>query len=87
MRALGLGVFQTPPDETRDAVRAALDAGYPHIDALETLLADGRVRATGVSNVMVDHLTVHPAEDRARIRRWAVPSPRRRGRPRPAAHP
>src|SRR3954447_23346854 len=32
MPALGLGVFQTPPDETRDAVRAALDAGYRHID-------------------------------------------------------
>ena len=26
--ALGLGVFQTPPDETRDAVRAALGSGY-----------------------------------------------------------
>jgi diketogulonate reductase-like aldo/keto reductase len=132
MPALGLGVFQTPPDETRAAVRAALDAGYRHIDtaaaygnerevgeavaasgvddvfletkiwisdfgydetlhgfeksagklgveqidllilhqalpsdfdrtleayrALETLLADGRVRAIGVSNFMVDHL-------------------------------
>jgi diketogulonate reductase-like aldo/keto reductase len=63
--ALGLGVFQTPPDETRDAVRAALDAGYRNIDtaaaydayrALETLLADGRVRAIGVSNFMVDRL-------------------------------
>jgi 2,5-diketo-D-gluconate reductase A len=32
MPALGLGVFQTPPDETRDAVRAALGAGYRHID-------------------------------------------------------
>lgn len=32
MPALGLGVFQTPPDETRDAVRSALDAGYRHID-------------------------------------------------------
>jgi diketogulonate reductase-like aldo/keto reductase len=30
--ALGLGVFQTPPDDTRDAVRAALGAGYRHID-------------------------------------------------------
>jgi 2,5-diketo-D-gluconate reductase A len=30
--ALGLGVFQTPPAETRDAVRAALDVGYRHID-------------------------------------------------------
>src|SRR4051794_14524650 len=135
MPALGLGVFQTPPDETRDAVRAALDSGYRHIDtaaaygnerevgeavkasavdrsevfletkiwisdygyqqtlhgfeksarklgvdqidllilhqalpsafdrtleayrALETLLGDGKVRAIGVSNFMVDHLT------------------------------
>jgi diketogulonate reductase-like aldo/keto reductase len=135
MPALGLGVFQTPPAETRDAVRAALEAGYRHIDtaaaygnerevgqgihnsgvprdevfletkiwisdygyeqtlhgfeksaaklgvdqidllilhqalpsafdktldayrALETLLADGKVRAIGVSNFMVDHLT------------------------------
>jgi diketogulonate reductase-like aldo/keto reductase len=135
MPALGLGVFQTPSDETRDAVTAALEAGYRHIDtaaaygnerevgdavrasgldrsevfletkiwisdygydetlhgfeksagklgveqidllilhqalpsafdrtleayrALETLLADGRVRAIGVSNFMVDHLT------------------------------
>ncbi|HJQ86789.1 MAG TPA: aldo/keto reductase [Propionibacteriaceae bacterium] len=133
--ALGLGVFQTPPEETRAAVEAALAAGYRHIDtaaaygnerqvgeavhnsgldrsevfvetkiwisdygydktlhgfeksarklgvdqidllilhqalpsefestleayrALETLLADGKVRAIGVSNFMVDHLT------------------------------
>jgi diketogulonate reductase-like aldo/keto reductase len=146
MPALGLGVFQTPPDETRDAVRAALDGGYRLIDtaaaygnerqvgeavresglsraevfletkiwisdygydetlrgfdksarklgvdqidllilhqalpsafdrtldayrALETLLGDGKVRAIGVSNFMVDHLrtlldraTVSPA--------------------------
>ena len=132
--ALGLGVFQTPPDETRDAVQAALGCGYRHIDtaaaygnerqvgeavhssdlnrsevfletkiwisdygydetlhgfeksarklgvdqidllilhqplpsafdrtleayrALETLLADGKVRAIGVSNFMVAHL-------------------------------
>lgn len=135
MPVLGFGVFQTPPDETRDAVRAALDAGYRHIDtaaaygnerevgeaihasdvdradvfietkiwlndfgydetlhgfeksagklgvdqidllilhqawpaefdrtlgayrALETLLEQGKVRAIGVSNFMVDHLT------------------------------
>ena len=134
MPALGLGVFQTPPDETRDAVKAALEAGYRHIDtaaaygnerevgealassgldrsevfvetkiwisdygydktlhgfdksarklgvdqidllilhqalpsefestleayrALESLLGDGKVRAIGVSNFMVDHL-------------------------------
>jgi len=130
----GYGVFQTPPDETRDAVTAALAAGYRHIDtaaaygnerqvgeaiaasdldrsdvfietkiwisdygydqtlhgfeksarklgveqldllilhqalpgefdktreayrALETLLADGKVRAIGVSNFMAEHL-------------------------------
>jgi diketogulonate reductase-like aldo/keto reductase len=143
MPALGIGVFQTPPDETRDAVRAALDVGYRHIDtaaaygnerqvgeavhasdvsrsevfletkiwisdygydqtlhsfeksarklgvdqidllilhqalpsafdrtleayrALETLLADGKVRAIGVSNFMVEHLT--PLLDRATL--------------------
>jgi diketogulonate reductase-like aldo/keto reductase len=135
MPALGLGVFQTAPDETRDAVRSALGAGYRHIDTaaaygnerqvgeavhsfnldrsevfletkvwisdygydetlhafeksarklgvdqidllilhqalpsafdrtleayrgLETLLADGKVRAIGVSNFMVEHLS------------------------------
>jgi len=133
--SIGLGVFQTPPDETRSAVAAALDTGYRHIDtaaaygnerevgeavhtskggraavfletkvwisdygydktlhafgksagklgvdqidlltlhqalpsdfgktvaayrALETLLKDGKVRAIGVSNFMVEHLT------------------------------
>ena len=133
--ALGLGVFQTPAEETRAAVEAALLAGYRHIDtaasygnerqvgdavhssgldrsevfletkiwisdygydktlhgfdksarklgvdqidllilhqplpsdfeatldayrALETLLGDGKVRAIGVSNFMVEYLT------------------------------
>jgi diketogulonate reductase-like aldo/keto reductase len=135
MPAVGFGVFQTPPDDTRDAVQTALESGYRHIDtaaaygnerpvgeavrssgldrsevfletkiwisdygydqtlhgfdksagklgvdqidllilhqalpsafdrtleayrALETLLADGKVRAIGVSNFMVEHLT------------------------------
>jgi len=135
MPALGFGVFQTPPDETRAAVSSALSTGYRHVDtaavygnerqvgdavaaadvargevfletkiwindfgydetlhgfdksvgklgvdqidllilhqplpsefgktvqayrALETLLADGKVRAIGVSNFMVEHLT------------------------------
>jgi len=135
MPAVGLGVFQTPPDETRDAVASALEVGYRHVDtaaaygnerevgqavaasgiardeifietkiwisdygydetlhgfeksagklgvdqidllilhqalpsafdktlgayrALESLLGDGKVRAIGVSNFMVDHLT------------------------------
>ena len=42
--ALGLGVFQTPPDETREAVRAALGAGYRHID---TAAAYGNERQVG----------------------------------------
>jgi 2,5-diketo-D-gluconate reductase A len=32
---LGFGVFQIPPDETAEAVRAALDVGYRHIDTAE----------------------------------------------------
>ena len=44
--ALGLGVFQTPPDDTRNAVRAALDAGYRHID---TAAAYGNERQVGAA--------------------------------------
>ncbi|MFE5243875.1 MULTISPECIES: aldo/keto reductase [unclassified Streptomyces] len=44
MPALGLGVFQTPPDETRDAVTAALELGYRHID---TAAAYGNEREVG----------------------------------------
>ncbi|MGW4565860.1 aldo/keto reductase [Streptomyces sp. NPDC004561] len=44
MPALGLGVFQTPPDETQAAVRAALDLGYRHID---TAAAYGNEREVG----------------------------------------
>ena len=44
MPALGLGVFQTPPEETRDAVRDALAAGYRHID---TAAAYGNERQVG----------------------------------------
>ena len=32
MPAVGLGVFQTPPEQTTPAVQAALEAGYRHID-------------------------------------------------------
>ena len=44
MPALGLGVFQTPPAETRAAVTAALAAGYRHID---TAAAYGNERQVG----------------------------------------
>ena len=44
MPALGLGVFQTPPEETRAAVEAALATGYRHID---TAAAYGNEREVG----------------------------------------
>ena len=44
MPALGLGVFQTPPEQTRDAVRLALACGYRHID---TAAAYGNERQVG----------------------------------------
>jgi diketogulonate reductase-like aldo/keto reductase len=44
MPPIGLGVFQTPPDETRSAVAAALDTGYRHID---TAAAYGNEREVG----------------------------------------
>jgi len=44
MPALGFGVFQIPPEETRDAVRVALGAGYRLID---TAAAYGNERQVG----------------------------------------
>ena len=44
MPSIGLGVFQTPPDETRSSVAAALGTGYRHID---TAAAYGNEREVG----------------------------------------
>src|SRR4051812_39506873 len=44
--AIGLGVFQTPPEETRSAVEAALSSGYRHID---TAAAYGNEREVGTA--------------------------------------
>jgi diketogulonate reductase-like aldo/keto reductase len=44
MPVLGLGVFQTPPDETVGAVEAALSVGYRHVD---TAAAYGNEREVG----------------------------------------
>jgi diketogulonate reductase-like aldo/keto reductase len=42
--AIGLGLFPTPPDETRDAVTAAQSVGYRHID---TAAAYGNEKQVG----------------------------------------
>lgn len=44
MPALGLGVFQSPPEETTAAVSTALETGYRHID---TAAAYGNEREVG----------------------------------------
>jgi 2,5-diketo-D-gluconate reductase A len=44
MPALGFGVYQTPPDETRTVVAEALRTGYRHID---TAAAYGNERGVG----------------------------------------
>lgn len=43
---LGLGVFQTPPEETAAAVEAALKVGYRHVD---TAAAYGNERGVGAA--------------------------------------
>lgn len=58
--AIGLGVFQTPPEETVAAVEAALAAGYRHIDTAAAYLNERQVgeglRRSGVdrSDVFVE---------------------------------
>ena len=42
--AIGFGVYQTPPEETVDAVTAALETGYRHVD---TAAAYGNEREVG----------------------------------------
>jgi diketogulonate reductase-like aldo/keto reductase len=55
--AIGLGVFQTPPQETVAAVEAALAAGYRHIDTAAAYLNEREVgeglRRSGVDRSKV----------------------------------
>jgi 2,5-diketo-D-gluconate reductase A len=49
---LGFGVYQVPPEDTKDAVQAALEVGYRHIDTAEMYgnekgVGEG-IRASGV---------------------------------------
>src|SRR5690349_9472198 len=55
----GLGVFQVPPDETAQNVRAALDAGYRHIDTAEMYQnEEGVGRAVAASGLPRDELFI-----------------------------
>ena len=55
--AIGLGVFQTPPDETRTAVEAALSTGYRHIDTAAAYFNEKEV-GEGIANSPVDRAEV-----------------------------
>src|SRR6266487_5815817 len=99
--ALGLGVFQTPPEETRAAVETALADGYQHVD---TAAAYGNERQVGeairnsglerVSAIAMYHrrglgpTSARVLSPRARVWRVAPPGiavPRRSGRVRARA--
>ena len=94
MPALGFGVFQTPPEETRAAVESALVAGYRHID---TAAAYGNER--GVGQAVHDSglarsdvfLGTKILDQRLRLRKNAArlreERPQARGRPDRPAHP
>lgn len=53
MPVLGLGVFQTPPEETAEAVEHALKSGYRHIDTAAAYMNEAGVgegiRRSGIS--------------------------------------
>jgi 2,5-diketo-D-gluconate reductase A len=55
---LGFGVFQIPPDETADAVKAALDVGYRHIDTAEMYQNEKGV-GQGIRDSDVDRADVY----------------------------
>src|ERR1700755_1651615 len=55
----GFGVFQIPSDETVEAVRAALDAGYRHIDTAQMYGNEAEVgRAIAESGIARDEIFV-----------------------------
>ena len=59
MPAIGLGVFQTPPDETTAAVVAALETGYRHIDTAAAYSNEREVgEAVAASGVARDEVFI-----------------------------
>ncbi len=57
MPAIGLGVFQTPPEATTDAVVAALQTGYRHIDTAAAY-ANEREVGEGIRRAGVDRADI-----------------------------
>jgi diketogulonate reductase-like aldo/keto reductase len=57
MPAIGLGVFQSPPEETAAAVEAALKTGYRHIDTAAAYLNERQV-GEGIRRSGVDRSEV-----------------------------
>jgi diketogulonate reductase-like aldo/keto reductase len=56
---IGLGVFLTPPEETRDAVQAALSTGYRHIDTAAAYFNEKQVgEAVSSSGIARDEIFV-----------------------------
>ncbi|MDT5398269.1 MAG: 2,5-diketo-D-gluconate reductase [Mycobacterium sp.] len=55
---LGFGVFQIPPDQTADAVKAALSVGYRHIDTAEMYQNEKGV-GQGIRDSDVDRADVY----------------------------
>jgi 2,5-diketo-D-gluconate reductase A len=59
MPVLGFGVFQVPPEQTEEAVAAALDAGYRSLDTAAAYRNEEAVgRAIGSSGVPRDELFI-----------------------------
>ncbi|MFQ6397522.1 aldo/keto reductase [Nocardia sp. KC 131] len=57
MPAIGLGVFQTPPEATTDAVTEALRVGYRHIDTAAAYLNEREV-GEGIRRADIDRADV-----------------------------
>src|ERR1700690_2232987 len=55
---LGFGVFQIPPDETAEAVKVALEAGYRHIDTAE-MYGNEQGVADGIAAAGLDRADVY----------------------------
>jgi 2,5-diketo-D-gluconate reductase A len=58
MPAIGLGVFQNPPEETAEAVQSALTAGYRHIDTAAAAYGNEREVGEGIRRSGTDRADI-----------------------------